>query len=285
MTLKRYNIAKSSGLCYTFAMKSRKLYKELNIKNENANCRARRKAGIFLLCICLMAGAGCLSGLFYELNIYKKAEDVYQYARQQWLHPKKEGTQNTTTEEDISKIASLKAEFPDLVGFIWDTDGVLDYPIVQGSDNEYYLTHLANGADSPIGSIFLDAGNKDDFSDTLSIIYGHHLKNGGMFGSLDKYKDEEYFRAHPLLYLTTKEHCFEIHLVGAYLADAANESYPSDCTTSQQMDDFLRGRAADWIVSGSWEIAPGDRLIILSTCAYEFEDARLSLVGLLREQY
>ena len=73
---------------------------------------------------------------------------------------------------------------------------MLDYPVVQGEDNSYYLSHTFRGENNIAGSIFLDYRNSSDFKDGRSIIYGHNMKDGSMFHGLRKYRNVEFFQAH-----------------------------------------------------------------------------------------
>ena len=81
----------------------------------------------------------------------------------------------------------------------------INYPIVQGEENSYYLKHLFSGEWNGSGCIFLDFRNDASFADRHSIIYGHHMKNGTMFTDLDKYKKQEFFDEHPIALLITPD--------------------------------------------------------------------------------
>jgi len=84
----------------------------------------------------------------------------------------------------------------DCIGWITIDDTNIDYPLMQGIDNAEYLNKGPDGSYSLSGSIFLDSRNNSDFSDSFSLIYGHHMQGNVMFGCLDEYVDEEYFQNH-----------------------------------------------------------------------------------------
>ena len=94
--------------------------------------------------------------------------------------------------------APLQAINPDIVAWL-RIPGVLEYPVVRGEDNSYYLNHTVQKTYNIAGSIFLDYRNERDFSDSKNIIYGHNMKDGSMFGGLKAYMDSEFFRKSPCI--------------------------------------------------------------------------------------
>ena len=94
-------------------------------------------------------------------------------------------------------VAGLKEINEDCVAWIYIEDTAINYPVVQGSDNSFYLKHLIDGKWNSAGCIFLDFRVDSNISDRHSIIYGHHMKDGTMFSGLTKYKKQDYYEAHP----------------------------------------------------------------------------------------
>ena len=109
-------------------------------------------------------------------------------------------------------VAELRRISGGAVAWIYSEDTVIDYPVMQGTDNSYYLTHLYDGTDNKVGAIFLDYRNSADFSDKNSVLYGHHMKSGKMFASLEGYKDQDYYNGHPHLFLYTQGRTYRIDL-------------------------------------------------------------------------
>lgn len=103
---------------------------------------------------------------------------------------KKGETQEETVMVDF---AALQAINPDIVAWL-RIPGVLEYPVVRGEDNSYYLNHTVQKTYNIAGSIFLDYRNERDFSDRKNIIYGHNMKDGSMFHVLRNYQDIDFFR-------------------------------------------------------------------------------------------
>ena len=100
------------------------------------------------------------------------------------------------TKQTVIDFDALKKINPDVVSWITIPGTNIDYPLLQGKDNNQYLHKDMEGRDSAAGAIFLDHGDKADLSSRHNIIYGHHMKNGTMFKDIVKYKDQQYFDDH-----------------------------------------------------------------------------------------
>ena len=87
------------------------------------------------------------------------------------------------------------------IAWIRSPDTRIDYPVVQGTDNEYYLKHTFKKTEHVAGSIFLDKDNSPDFTNRKTILYGHNMKDGSMFQGLHKYESESYLQEHNKVYL------------------------------------------------------------------------------------
>ncbi|HRX58968.1 MAG TPA: class B sortase [Eubacteriales bacterium] len=96
---------------------------------------------------------------------------------------------------------ALAAENPQIKAWVTLDDTAIDLPIVQASDNSYYLTHRFDGKKNKLGTPFMDAANIGDFSDRHTVIYGHAVKSGAMFGSFWEYENPNYYKRHPELSL------------------------------------------------------------------------------------
>ena len=94
-------------------------------------------------------------------------------------------------------IDALKEVNEDVLGWITIPDTQLSYPLMKGLDNSYYLTHTWDKQPSSAGSVFVEKYNNTDLSDYHTIIYGHRMNNGAIFGSLKGYESEEHFKQHP----------------------------------------------------------------------------------------
>ncbi|MBQ0038243.1 MAG: class B sortase [Clostridiales bacterium] len=119
---------------------------------------------------------------------------------------------------------ALREINPDIVGWIYIEDTNINYPIAQGPDNSYYLSRMYNKQWDGCGCIFMDYLNSPDFSDSNSVIYGHHMKNGSMFHDLDGYKGQEFYETHKTAYLLTPDKNYQIILFAGYVASLKDDA-------------------------------------------------------------
>lgn len=241
-----------------------------------------KKTNIRNILILLLAGAFLVS----VFNIaktgynYKVADKVNLELREQFVAV----VENAPEIEEKAQIPisvdfeTLKQENDDIVGWIYSPDTPINYPIVQGDDNEQYLRADLNGKYLFSGTIFVDYRNGNIGEDKNYIIYGHNIKNSTMFGTLVDYKDQAYYDAHPVIYLLTPEANYVIELfAGAIVKDNDNiyQTYPSSSAISNIV--------ANSSFISDVSIKDEDKIITLSTCSYEFNNARYILLGKLTE--
>ena len=183
----------------------------------------------------------------------------------------------------LSKIdfIPLKEINDDVVGWILAEESAIDYPIVLGEDNEYYLSHLFNHERNKLGSIFMDYRNNGDFSDKNTIIYGHNMKNGSMFSSLTKYKDQSYYDSYPTMVLYTPDGDFTIELFAGIVADGNYEFVSFKFANDVDFQDYINALKGNSTFESNTIVKSNDRIVTLCTCSYEFNNARYALYGKL----
>lgn len=195
---------------------------------------------------------------------------------------------DTTSEPETETVpitvdfASLLADNGDVVGWIFCPDTPINYPVVQGKDNNEYLRHDLNGRYLVSGTLFVDYRNGSIGEDTNFVIYGHNMKNQTMFGTILKYKEQSYYNAHPLLYYLTPEQNYMLEPIAGLVVSTGDMIYQ----TSPDMENFPAYVEKLVDKSGFRSEAtytPGDILVTLSTCSYEFDTARYVLVCKLTE--
>lgn len=179
--------------------------------------------------------------------------------------------------------AVLQAQNPDIVGWIYSEGTVINYPILQGVDNQQYLRRLYDGTKSTLGSIFLDFRNLSDFSDLNSLVYGHNIRSGQMFASLSSYREQEYYEEHPVMWLLTPDKSYRIDLIAGMVVPSDSEvyeiySYPEDLRSGLAY--VLSNSTFD---AGDVDAAAVERIVTLSTCSYDYNDARYVVIGSLIE--
>ncbi len=175
----------------------------------------------------------------------------------------------------------LKKKNKDIVGWIYLENSLINFPVVQSSDNEYYLRRLLDGTFNVAGSIFMDYRNNADLTDWNTIIYGHNMKNNTMFGTLSKYKEQSYYDEHKKMYYFTETKVYEIEILAGYTENANSEIY--NISNNKNSEILKKARKLSTFASNVKE-KDDDKFITLSTCSYEFDKARYILIGRLEEK-
>lgn len=170
---------------------------------------------------------------------------------------------------------------PDISAWLICEDTPIHYPIVQGQDNAYYLNHLFDGTENKAGCLFIDIGNTPNFTDKNTVIYGHNMKDGSMFHALTEYTDKAYYDAHPRMLLLTPEGNYILELFAGYVADADSGAWKPDFANDAEFMDWIGSAREKSTFSSNVDVTTSDRVVTLSTCAYDFEDARCVVLGKL----
>ncbi len=248
----------------------------------------KEKAAAVLALMCLGIVAFFLWKIICTQLEYKAGDDVYAQIATMAVTEKEETTDpdNDSAIVEAEKFPTvdfdmLKELNPDIVGWLYSPDTVINYPIVQGSDNDYYLYHLADGTCNRNGCLFVDCKNAGDFSDENTIIYGHHMASGSMFASLVNYASQSYYEAHPFMYLITEETVYRLELFAGYTTTADSDAYVMQFASAGIFKNWMAEicQKSDFLTM----TAPtdGDRIVTLSTCAYAFDNARYVVHGRL----
>lgn len=170
---------------------------------------------------------------------------------------------------DFEKLKNINS---DVVGWIIMEGTQVNYPIVQGENNFYYLNHSYEKKYSSFGSIFLDYSSSSDLSDKNSFIYGHHTRNGSMFGELKKYMNTNFFNEHPSFYLYTPNGNYKADIFSVYTADALSDSYNQSFSSLEDFKlyiDLIKRKSRFAIdVDVNYET---DKIISLYSCSHESE--------------
>ena len=175
---------------------------------------------------------------------------------------------------------ALKADCPDIVGWLYCAGTDINYPVVQSTDNQYYLHRLTDGTYSENGTLFLDCRNASDISDFCSVIYGHHMKSGAMFGRLDRYKDREYYDEHPVMYLLTPETSYKLELCAGFNTEATSSVYDMERSLAEKQL-FINEALDESYFTTGLEVGIEDRFVLLSTCDYNFYNSRFVILARL----
>lgn len=248
----------------------------------------REKIRIILCCIFLAIAIYAAYNIIKIQSEYKKSVDAYKKLDNYTTEQTTSETSEESEEEPVKEkpypevdFAGLKSVNSDVIGWIYVPDTEINYPIVHTSDNDYYLDHLVDRTQNPAGAIFLDTRNPSDFSDLHSIIYGHHMKNGSMFAALKGYKKQDFFDGHKTGYLITQDAAYSIDFFAGHVANVEENAWQLDFDDAADFDNWIKSLKEISAFKSDIEPQYGDRIFTLSTCSYEFDDARFVLSGKL----
>ena len=187
-----------------------------------------------------------------------------------------EPTEDTYLQVDF---AGLKAINPDVAAWIQIPALDISYPVVQGDDNAFYLTHLFSGEYNINGSIFVDYHNQADFTDQNTIVYGHNMKNGSMFGTLDEYNKQEVFEQHPEFYIYLPGKILEYRIFSCYAGRTGSEGYIYRFPEEENFQTFLDRVSSYAAYDTGTELVVTDRVVTLSTCVNSNRNYRYLVHG------
>lgn len=171
--------------------------------------------------------------------------------------------------------SALSAQHPDIVGWLYQPDTVINYPVVRTDNNDYYLDHTIDGKKNACGTLFMDFRDDMESEHPVALIYGHNMKTGIMFGTVDKYREQSYFDAHPILYYITADSAYKLEAAAGVVVDAAHSIFANG--TKTQLD-ALQKLFEKSTFASSIPYSEEDRYVILSTCSYEYDNARYLLI-------
>lgn len=173
---------------------------------------------------------------------------------------------------------ALKKVNPDVQGWLYQKGTVINYPVVQGTDNDTYLHTRFDKQWSGGGTLFVDYRMEKDFKGFNSIIYGHHMKDGSMFRSIRGYtKEEGYYDKHKTLELATPHGNYHLVVFSVFITKATDENtykMTYDEAEKQAYIDRAWEQSELSVTKDSVDVTKDDRLVTLSTCAYDYEEAR-----------
>lgn len=187
--------------------------------------------------------------------------------------------------EDNPTLKDLKKLNPDVKAWIQVPKTNINYPVVQGQDDMEYINKNVYGEFELSGAIFLSCLNKDDFSDPYNLVYGHNMKNGGMFADVADFTNKEYFETHQKgkLYLTDATR--KIQFFACMKVTAADAKiYHPDGYRKENLKDLLDYIQANAVQYRDVNVADENSLIALSTCSEAETNGRVVLIGKLERE-
>lgn len=189
--------------------------------------------------------------------------------------------------ERMLQVEELKKENEDVVGWLQIEDSNINFPVLQGSDNEYYITHNYKKEKSKDGAIFLDKDYNWDIPSSNLLIYGHNNKNGNMFQELLNYKEESYYLKHPIIKFTTINEDSNYEIISVFLSrvyyknekDVFRYYYFINANNEEEYNNYVSESKKASLYDTGKTAKYGDQLLTLSTCEYSQEDGRFVVIA------
>lgn len=187
------------------------------------------------------------------------------------------------------KYAKLYATNNDFVGYL-EAKGVnLSLPVVQTNNDETYLEKNFYGQSTKYGCPFVTYLNNIEPLDLNTVIFGHHMNDKTIFGALDHYKDIEGFKSAPVITFNTLYNNYKWKVIAAFITNAEEKDdngyvfryYFTSLSTQERFSAYLNELAQRSLYDTGVDVLPTDKLLTLSTCSHEFEDARFVVVARL----
>jgi len=242
----------------------------------------KKKIQLVILIISLVIF--CIAVAFIVRELISGREPVDQY----YVSSSVSTTADENLPDNPIDFAKLSETNTDIYAWIKIPNTDVDYPILQTylEHDNYYIDRDFNKNWSKAGSIYTQRKNKTDFSDPNTLIYGHSMLNGTMFGTLKKFRNEEFFLANSVIYIYTKGHILTYEIFAAYLYDDRHILNAFDFTDKEifktYLDSCLNPQSMIKNVREGISLTTDDRIITLSTCYQEFAPTRYLVQGVLR---
>ncbi len=234
------------------------------LKNGKDKRTAALKVALVVLIALTLAGAAYL--VWQNANMQKAADEGAQDA------PSVPTEETDSRVENPIDFASLRVENPDIYAWIYIPDTNVNYPVLQSpTDDSFYLDHDKDGNYSEAGAIYSQLANSTDFSDPVTVLYGHNMKSGGMFATLHYFENKEFFDSHEEMYIYTDGHIYTYKVIAAYQYDNRHIlnsfNFADTKVTQQYFDSVLNPNSLVVNVREGTQLAAGsDKIIQLSTC-------------------
>lgn len=230
---------------------------------------------ILVLIICI-----CSYKIVDKVMEYKKADNVYEKIRIE-----KEELKNSyiNNEDDTEKDGrgNIFIDNEDYRGWLNVENTNIDYPVLQSYDNQYYLDKDINREYLMSGSIFMNYLN-DGFNDENTVLFGHNMRNKTMFAQLKKYKEKEFFYGdNDIVIEVENDKVLKYKVFSAYVTDSKDNYIKTNFDDKDQYKEFLEDIKNKSQYKSDIDVNENDKIITLSTCSYEFNDARMVVHGKL----
>ena len=220
--------------------------------------------------------------------------DIYEEMQKRNEKLVEELEEKAESVDDTNKVVipidfkSIKKDNEDIYAWIKIPGTKVDYPILQNKlDDDYYLNHTVEGKEGLPGSIYTESLNNIDFTDRNTVIYGHDMMDGSMFGDLSRYLASDYMEKHSKLLIYTLEHIYTYKIFAAVTYDDRHLLHNFDFSREKGLSDFLESiskvRNMHSYINDKISVSSTDRIVTLSTCTGN-EEQRLLVEAVLIDE-
>lgn len=184
---------------------------------------------------------------------------------------------------------ALRAVNPDIVAWVYVPDSPINYPVVQGDDNEEYLHKAFDGSTgwlASAGTIFLDSTNSSDFSDRNSALYGHHMNDGSMFASLSDWQNNDEFNAHRDIYVLTPQGNYRLKTFALVKTTGDDALVQTTFSSDESYQSYIQDKLDRSVTTQQGEVLSAADIrqsMLFSTCEYSQADGRAVLFAAVVE--
>lgn len=182
---------------------------------------------------------------------------------------------------DFEELAAVN---PDIKGWLRLRAVDISYPLVQAEDNDYYLHRTFEGEDNIAGCLFVNCENEPDFTDTNTIVYGHNMKNGSMFGKLKQFREEGVFEKSRYFWIFTPDLIYQYRIFSGMDVPKAGLTYQTRFRNDEYRDFLQAALAGSLLDNSDVSVTEDDRVVTLSTCNGN-EETRFVIIGKLAQTY
>ena len=229
---------------------------------------------VLIVAICIFCYAAF--NLYHIYTEYKKGTDEYNSISEMAVTERDPDQVEEIDQPDEQPVAPVSIDFDslrsineDVIGWIYveALDGV-SYPVVKGTDNDQYLHLTYEKNYNFAGTIFIDYENKADFSDCNTLVYGHNMKNGTMFGQLKNFsKDDSAYNKSKYFWIFTPEKTYRYEIISAYTTAVNSDTYTLFKGPGQEFVDYMNKIVSySDVKTTPGELGVDDKIVTLSTC-------------------
>ena len=218
-------------------------------------------------------------------SLYNIGMILYEYYQGSSQYEEVQQIAKTEKVEDEGiDFGALQEINKDVKAWIYLKDTVIDYPVLQTTNNDYYLYRMFNGEENGAGSIFIDYRNEKPFEDFVTVLHGHRMKDGSMFKPLVQYSDPEFYENHKVIEITTPEQKYDCEVFAAATIPAVSDFYQFYFYTEEDKLNYLSRLDAINEMDTGVEVGPDDRIVMMSTCTAQLDENRYCVFGKLVEE-